>query len=464
MQPSGCQQAKNRSNPLYIGPPAGKGGRDEETLFIRGWGPARISLLVAGYPGLHDHLFGMKRVARNVSCGLDYLRDNKLKTLVLLFIGAWTTSASAMNFIHPGGINSAAELDFVKGRIKAGAQPWKGEFDRLRDSGYASRGAHGARNINSDDQRAEASRDDAIAAYAQSLLWYFTDEDGYARRSISILNSWANLQGFTTGSDQDRLQAGWIGAVFASAAEIMRGHPDWAARDVARFQDMFRRAFYPQLKTASAWNGNVDLTQINALMAIAVFNEDQEEFSKALDRLKIRNRAYFYLKSDGPRPSPIAGDGGDPQAFWLNPKRWIDGLTQETCRDNGHHSQFGLGSALHAAEIAWHQSVDVYGENQERYTAAMELLATQFLSGSMQGACKDDTPTADCYDAWEVGYNHYHNRKGVSLPNTKKLIAEQIRSKAPRAVCNLVFDMLTHSELPKVPNDAVNPSGGSGRF
>lgn len=372
--------------------------------------------------------------------------------------------ASAVDFIHPGGVNSAMELEFVKGRIKAGAQPWKGEFDQLRDSGYATRGAHGLRAINSNSKDAELSRDDAFAAYAQSLLWCFTDEDVYAQRCIAILNSWSPLEGFTAGSDQDRLQAGWIGSLFASAAEIMRGHPDWGARGVEKFQGMFRRAFYPQLTTPSTWNGNVDLTQINALMAIAVFNEDQDEFAMAIARLKTRNRGYFYLISDGPGLSPIAGDGGDPHAFWSNPKRLIDGLTQETCRDNGHHSQFGLGSALHAAEIAWHQGIDVYGENQERYTAAMELLASQFLSGSMQGICKNNIPTADRYDAWEVGYNHYHNRMDISLPNTKTLIEEQIRKKAPKAVCNLAFDMLTHSGLPKVPNKAVNPSGGSGGF
>jgi len=387
-----------------------------------------------------------------------------MKTLLILFIGTWATMAAAMDFVHPGGINSKAELDFVKDRIKTGAQPWKGEFDQLKGSGYATRGAHGLRTINSNGKDAEVSREDAIAAYAQSLLWYFTDDDVYARRSISILNSWSDLQGFTAGSDQDRLQAGWIGSVFASAAEIMRGHPDWSARDVDRFQAMFRRAFYPQLKTASTWNGNVDLTQIDALMAIAVFNEDNEEFQQALDRLKIRNRAYFYLQSDGRRPVLIAGDGGDPQAFWSHPKRWIDGLTQETCRDNGHHSQFGLGSALHAAEIAWHQGIDVYGENQERYTAAMELMAIQFLSGSMQGVSMNDSPTANRYDAWQVGYNHYHGRKGVSLPNTEKLIEMQIRAKAPRAVCNLAFDMLTHSGLPKLPKKAVKPIGGSGGF
>ena len=117
--------------------------------------------------------------------------------------------------------------------------------------------------------------------------------------------------------------------------------------------------------------------------------------------------------------------------------------------DNGHHAQFGLGTALHAAEIAWHQGVDVYTENEQRYTAAMELLAGQLLAGSMQGVSRDDTPSESRFDAWEVGYNHYHNRKGVALPKTKRLIEEQIRPKAPRAVCNLVFRMLTHGDLPK---------------
>lgn len=357
--------------------------------------------------------------------------------------------ACAMDFVHPGGAHSKAELDFVKGRIQASTQPWTGEFERLKNSGHATRGAHGLKEINSENKDADISRDDATAAYAQALLWYFTGEEAYAKSSLAILNSWSGLEKFTAGSDQDKLQAGWVGAMFASAAEIMRSHSAWAPEEIASFQTMFKMAFYPQLLTASQWNGNVDLTQIEAMLSIAVFNEDQELFEKGLARLEIRNRAYFYLKSDGDRPQPIEGDGGNPEAFWSHPQKWVDGLTQETCRDNGHHAQFGLGTALHAAEIAWHQGVDVYTENEQRYTAAMELLAGQLLAGSMQGVSRDDTPSESRFDAWEVGYNHYHNRKGVALPKTKRLIEEQIRPKAPRAVCNLVFRMLTHGDLPK---------------
>jgi hypothetical protein len=99
------------------------------------------------------------------------------------------------------------------------------------------------------------------------------------------------------------------------------------------------------------------------------------------------------------------------KGFWSNPKSWVDGLTQETCRDNGHHAQYGLASALHAAEVAWNQGVDVYGENASRYTAALELMATQIQTGDMQGTCANNTPTNDVFATWEVGYNHFHNRK-----------------------------------------------------
>ncbi len=382
-----------------------------------------------------------------------------MKTLMPLCvaIGMWATSVSAVTFVHPGALDSKAELDFVKAKIQAGAQPWKAEFDRMRSSGFATRGPHGLTKINSQNNEAEISRDDAIAAYTQALLWYFSDDETYAKRSIAILNSWTDLQAFTAGSDQDRLQAGWIGAVFAPAAEIMRMYPRWTSTEIGNLQAMFKRAFYPQLNTASSWNGNVDLAQIDAMMAIAVFNEDESEFNHALARLKIRSLAYFYLTSDGPRPKPIAGDGGDVNKFWFCPVAWIDGLNQETCRDNGHHSQFALGSALHAAETAWHQGVDVYSENKERYTAAMELLATQILTGSMQGVSGNDIPTTERYNTWEVGYNHYHNRAGVPLPNTQKLIVEQIRPRAPRTVWNLVYETLTHADLP----GTISPRGAS---
>ena len=353
-----------------------------------------------------------------------------------------------MDFIHPGALSSKAELDFVRGKIQSGENPWKSEFDRMIRSDAATRTPHGLTYINSMSNDSVLSRDDAIAAYTDALLWYFTGNESYARRSIDILDAWADLKGFNAGSDQDSLQAGWIGSIFAQAAEIMRLYPGWKTEEISKLQKMFQLAFYPKLNTASSWNGNVDLTQIDGMMSIAVFNDDDVEFNKGLERLKRRTPAYFYLTSDGTTPHPIEGDRGDWQKFWSHPSKWVDGLTQETCRDNGHHAQFAIGSALHAAEVAWHQGVDIYSENQKRYTASMELLASQLLSGSMEGVSLNNVPTRDRYDTWEIGYNHYHTRMGINLPKTKQLILEQIRPRASRADWNLDYETLTHADLP----------------
>jgi hypothetical protein len=366
-------------------------------------------------------------------------------------------------FVHPGAIDSMEELEFVRARIQEGAQPWKGEFERLRQMGQATRSPHALVRLHSKGQDAWKAQDDAISAYAQALLWFYSGDENYARGSVAILNAWADLEAFIGGTDQDRLLAGWMGAALAPAAEIMRLYPKWTAGEKEKLQAMFRRAFYPQLKTASTWNGNVDLTQIDALISIAVFNEDEAEFEEALARLGNRSRAYFYLQSDGPLPHPIKGDGGDLSKFWFHPTRWVDGLTQETCRDNGHHAQYGMGSALHAAEVAWHQRVDVYTEHQARYVAAMELLATQFLTGSMQGVCEKDTPSRSRQNTWEIGFSHYAARKGLELPMTRRLIREQIRPHAERASCNLILETLTHGELPGELGRCTKPSASLGK-
>lgn len=79
----------------------------------------------------------------------------------------------------------------------------------------------------------------------------------------------------------------------------------------------------------------------------------------------------------------------------------------------------------------------------------MELLAAQFLAGSMLGVSGKDLPDFERYNTWEVGYNHYHNRVGVALPNTQRLIAEQIRTGSIRDIWNLNYETLTHAELPR---------------
>ena len=57
----------------------------------------------------------------------------------------------------------------------------------------------------------------------------------------------------------------------------------------------------------STCNGNVDLTLFDAMMFLAVFNDDAALFQEGIARLATCVPAYFYLESDGPTPVPIAG-------------------------------------------------------------------------------------------------------------------------------------------------------------
>lgn len=373
---------------------------------------------------------------------------SKILAAFVIFIAQPSIANAAMSFVHPGAIDTKENLTFVKQQIAAGKQPWITEFTLLKKSSLLNRSPHASTTVNAqNNNEANMMRDDALAAYSQALMWTFTNKEIYAKRAIAILNAWSSFTDFTSGSDQDKLQAGWIGAVFAPAAELMRGYGGWSEKEVSNFQAMFKKAFYPQLLTASSWNGNVDLTQIDALISIAVFNEDEVAFNKALSRLEQRSPAYFYLSTDGDKATGIEGDGGNVDHFWANPTQWVDGLTQETCRDNGHHSQYGLASALHAAEVAWNQGVDVYTANQKRYTAALELMAKQLLSNNF-ATCTKTAATKNRFNTWEIGFNHYHNRKGIELPYTQKLINEQIRTNSQRATWNIVYETLTHAELP----------------
>jgi len=367
-----------------------------------------------------------------------------ITTLAVLLIFIVSQAQTPMKFIHPGGVVGQTELDFVKAKITAKQQPWYKAF--LAVKALARPGTNAMEYIDSHDDNGDAaqSKDDALKTYANALTWYFTDQQIYAEQAIALLNSWTILKGFNNGTDQDKLHAGWIGALFGPAAEIMRDYPGWKSEDMAKVQEMFKRAYYPQLKTASTWNGNVDLTQIDALMNIAVFNEDEVAFNLGISRLKKRNPAYFYLASD--LASSRNYGGSSFPGNWSSPTLLLDGLTQESCRDNNHHATYGMGSAIHAAEVAWNQGVDVYTENTKRYTSTMELIATQILTGEMQGTCANNKTSVEYLATWEIGYNHYHNRKGIAMPNTEKLIKDKIRSQAS-SYLNIFYETLTHADI-----------------
>lgn len=360
-----------------------------------------------------------------------------------------STAPAHQVFIHPGAMNNQADLDFVKAKIAAGQEPWATKFKDIlwKATPYT-------KTVAAQDGAEGDQKDDAVKAYANALAWYYTGHEAYAQNAMKVLNVWARtFRGYTIPpvgqGGQSQLNAAWMGSLLAPAAEILRAYPKWSKADRALVVVLFKAKFYPILNQVSFYNGNNDLVQIEALMSMAVFNEDETEFKLGLERIQGRAPAYFYLASD---MAEARNYGGSDASKWYSPLQWVDGLSQESCRDLGHHAQFGLAAAMHAAEIAWNQGVAVYDENATRYIAALELMARELLNGEARFSAlcpasqtgQDETRKDDLFDTWQVGYNHYHNRMHQPLPYTGELIRTKIIS-GGHSDWNIFYETLTHN-------------------
>ena len=83
-----------------------------------------------------------------------------------IFLCPQKTQATA--FVHPGIYQTEADLQFMKKQVEAGAQPWKGAFDRLVEAtdldfeikphAHVLRGSYGKPNIGGEDLRKGANQ------------------------------------------------------------------------------------------------------------------------------------------------------------------------------------------------------------------------------------------------------------------------------------------------------------------
>lgn len=187
------------------------------------------------------------------------------------------------SFKHPGVLNSAESLNFVKAQVNAGAQPWTNAFNEMMASEYGAttRTPHPTativrtvqiqstmRDANTRKQCGPTStpnigctdeREDAIAAYTMALAWYITGTQAYANKAISIMNAYAQTIKTHLLSNAP-LQTGWAGSMWPKAAEIIRyTDAGWAAADITAFEDMLRNVYLPEVIVGSQSNGNWEL-------------------------------------------------------------------------------------------------------------------------------------------------------------------------------------------------------------
>lgn len=360
--------------------------------------------------------------------------------------------AQAAVFRHPGVLVSRAQLDFVRANLDK--EPWRAAWNRLRRHAFASLSYTaspravvecGPRSI--PDLGCSDEREDAMAAYTHALQWYLTKDDRYAKKAIQIMDAWSAMISKHTG-DNAPLQTGWAGANFSRAAELIKHtYGNWG--QAARFATKLRTVYLPTLIAGRPNNnGNWELIMTDAAIGIAVHLDDRASFDKAIATWRGRLPAYIYLKTDGSLPKAPPGSTYNTKAeiigYWHGQTTFVDGLTQETCRDFWH-TGWGLAATAHVAETARIQGVDLYAKAKHRLRYAMDLHARIQLGGTVPSWLCKGTVTRDLGDHFEVGYNALHDRLGYAMPYAK----QWVEAKRPTGVSHFLgWETLTHARNP----------------
>ncbi|MGZ3453044.1 MAG: alginate lyase family protein [Polyangiales bacterium] len=364
---------------------------------------------------------------------------------------AATDGGTKTGFVHPGILVQKTQLDFVKAKIAAGTAPWATAFAAAKSSRFGSlsykatpRAIVECGSYSMPDNGCSDEKDDVTAAYTHALLFHFTGDESYAKKSIEIMNAWSAVLTDHTNSNAP-LQSAWCGSVFPRAAELIRAdYGKWADADVARFSKMMKDVYLPKVIKGSTSNGNWELSMIEASIAIGVFLDDKATFDAAVKMWRKRVPAYLYLTSDGASPVTPPGttkSGAALTTYWYDPGKFVDGLCQETCRDFGH-TQLGLAAMINAAETAHIQGVDLYGEEADRIATGLEWNA-QWLDGVAPPSwlCGGKLTDANATEMWEIALNEFETRLKKAMPHTKSVAGKVRPTKTNH---HMIWETLTH--------------------
>ncbi len=108
-------------------------------------------------------------------------------------VAASADEGAPKRFVHPGLLQTQADLDFIRAKVNGGEQPWKGAWESMLADRVASLDyqPHPIADVirgtsNNPDIGSSAMMFDSAAAYSQAIQWAVTGDARHrARRSIS---------------------------------------------------------------------------------------------------------------------------------------------------------------------------------------------------------------------------------------------------------------------------------------
>ncbi|MFF5494444.1 alginate lyase family protein [Streptomyces aquilus] len=346
-------------------------------------------------------------------------------------VAASRATAAGTSFAHPGMLHTRVDLERMAAKVRSRAARQTAGLAKLTANRHSQstwrpnpqaivvRGGGGVQNFG-------ALYHDVHAAYQNALRWKITGDTAHADTARDICNAWSGTLKGIGGGSEVTLLAGTYGYQFANAGELLRGYPGF---DLARFQDMLVKHFYPvnrhmmyrKTNCIGHYWANWDLCTMASIMAIGILCDDRAKFDETVD--------YFYN-----------GEGNGSLAKAI-PYVYNDvGLAQwqESGRDQAH-TMMGIGLMGTICEMAWNQGVDLYGADDSRFRKACEYVARYNLGYEVPYTTYTWTNGVHCVKTEETViseggrgggrpvcervYNHYVNRRGMAMPNTREMVA-----------------------------------------
>jgi hypothetical protein len=285
--------------------------------------------------------------------------------VLLAWLWWWVGAVEAL--VHPGMVNSQAELDFWIGKVAASQEPWLSAYNDLGDySAYTAKVNTSSLNMNvASPDGTDDMRDDCRAAYASTLQWFRTGTAARATKAKDLLNNITRLTNLT--GDGAPLHTGYHLNRCLWAAELLKhATPDagWSSADETAFANWLVNFIEPRLQDTdtSAGSGS-NTTKSNwatiassARLAIGVFANNQTLYDRAILDLKTMIRWYIGCQFNSQNNCASV-----PASFTYELCR-VGNSTFGTLQGGDiEHAQMGFMGLVIGAEIAKHQGVDLFG-------------------------------------------------------------------------------------------------------
>ncbi len=214
-----------------------------------------------------------------------------------------------IQFTHPGIFANKENLDLMRQMIHEGYDPWFTAFEAFREDALASKDYENTNADRTHTYIGNADRQDANAAYMQSVMWWVTGDKDYYDNAVDIIRSYSesyDAEKFATEQDGGR---GWSADIITTgmvinkltfAAELLRYATTeqaydnaWTDADTENFVKVLEMA-YPLYDRTDKWMNQTAFT-FQAMIASAVFQNDPDMYELVIERATVNDKAAYHF-------------------------------------------------------------------------------------------------------------------------------------------------------------------------